>query len=520
MAEAYLVGIDAGTTVAKSVVFDLNGNEIAKAGKPVDTIHPRPGWMEHDMDQVWDAVASSISQAIKEAKVNPRDIKGVSFSAQGAGSWFVAKDGRPTRNAVGWADGRAASIIDRWRESGNLEAIFEASGFMYYSASGPGIIMPWFKENEPEVLEKSKAVMWCNDWVRYCLTGEIYTDESNGSIAMFDQKKRAYYDKVFELAGISEYRHLFPDIRQSHELGGKVTSQASAKTGLAEGTPVAMGAWDCSSTALGAGCVQQGDATSIMGTAGIHLCVSSEPVVNRAYSLACHAVPGRWLVNSMAMTAANNLDWFEREFCLAERQQAEKQGVSKYEVINREVAGVPVGSNGIMYLPFLQGERAPFVEPRARAEFFGIGNWTKRADLMRAVYEGVALATRHNYTEMEKGVPFDEVRLGGGGAQSEVWTQIIADCTGKTMKVTSGTEFGARGAAINAAVALGIYKDHKEAVSNMVRVSRVQEPDLSKTEIYGKMFDLYVKLVERDRQVWVEMCELVDSTLSGQKGCV
>lgn len=518
MAEAYLLGIDAGTTMVKSVVFDLHGNEVAKAGKPIATIHPRPGWAEHDMKEVWDAVATSIREALNKGEIKPETVKGVSMSAQGAGSWFVSKKGRPTRNAVGWADGRAAYIIDRWKEDGTLDRIFEASGFMYYSGSGPGIIVPWFKENEPQVLEQSKAVMWCNDWVRFCLTGEILTDEPDASIAMMDQKRRVYSDEVFALAGISEYKQLFPPVKQSHEIGGKVTRDAAKKTGLIEGTPVAMGAWDCSSTALGAGCVQPGDATSIVGTAGIHLCLASEPAVNRAYSLACHAVPGRWLINSMAMTAANNLDWFEREFCLAECQEAERHGQSKYEVINREVDSVPIGANGVMYLPFLQGERAPFVEPRARAEFFGMGDWTKRADLIRAVYEGVALATRHNYTQMEKGARFAEVRLGGGGAQSEVWTQIIADCTGKIMKVTSGTEFGARGAAINAAVALGIFKDHREAVGQMVSVSRVQEPDPKKTEMYAEIFKLYVKLIERNRKMWVDMCDLVDNTLS-TRGC-
>jgi sugar (pentulose or hexulose) kinase len=519
MADAYLLGIDAGTTVVKSVVFDLHGNEAAKAGKPIATIHPRPGWAEHDMHEVWDAVAVSIREALHKGGIGPEAVKGVSMSAQGAGSWFVDKNGRPTRNAVGWADGRAAYIIDRWRDDGTLDRMFEASGFLYYSGSGPGIIVPWFKENEPRVLDRSRAVIWCNDWVRFCLTGEILTDEPDGSIAMMDPQSRRYSDELFDIAGISEYRHLFPPVKQSHDIGGKVTRAAAEKTGLREGTPVAMGAWDCSSTALGAGCVQHGDATSIVGTAGIHLCIADKALVNRAYSLACHAVPGRWLINSMAMTAANNLDWFEREFCLAERVEAEEQGRSKYEVINREVDAVPIGANGVMYLPFLQGERAPFVEPRARAELFGMGHWTNRADLLRAVYEGVALATRHNYTQMEKGVPFDTVRLGGGGAQSEVWTQIIADCTGKTMEVTSGTEFGARGAAINAAVALGIYADHQEAVDRMVSVTRVQEPDLEKTEVYSRIFDLYVKLIERNRQVWVEMCDLVDNILTPREGC-
>lgn len=517
MADIYLLGIDAGTTMVKSVVFDLAGNEIAKDSKGITIIHPHPGWAEHDMNEVWDAVASSIKGAIKEAEIRPEDIKGISMSAQGAGSWFINKKGVPACNAVGWMDGRAASIIDEWQRNGTLEKIFNASGFMYYTGSGPGIILRWFMDNKPEVLEKSKAVMWCSDWVRYCLTGEILTDEPDASIAMVDPDTRRYSRKVLELAGISDYSHLLPPIKQSHEIAGNVTKKAALETGLAAGTPVAVGAWDCSSTALGAGCTEASDAASIVGTAGIHLCLTDKPVIDKAYSMACHAVPGRWLVNSMAMTAANNLDWFENNFCLAERLEADKNGVSKYEIINKKVAEVSIGSNGVMFLPFLQGERAPFVEPRARGEFLGLGHWSKREDLLRAVYEGVALATLHNYSAMEKGAQFSEVRLGGGGAQSEVWTQIIADCTGKTMKVTSGSEFGARGAAINAAVALGIFKDHAEAVKEMVKVERVQEPNPKNTEIYNDIFRVYVKLIESHKKLWVEMHELMEGTLRQDK---
>ena len=509
MAVSYLLGIDAGTTVVKSVVFDLAGNEVSKGGQGIRILHPKPGWAEHDMDEVWAAACNGIKAALAEGKIDPRDIKGVSVSAQGAGTWFVNKKGRPTCPAVSWADGRAADIIDRWNETGLIDKIFDATGFMYYTASGPGIILPWFIEHNPKVLDESMAAMWCNDWVRYCLTGEICTDEPDASIAMVDPKTRLYSQEFFKLAGIADWSHLFPPIKASHEIAGKVTRKAAEITGLVEGTPVAVGAWDCSSTALGAGCVNDGEAASIVGTAGIHLCIVDRPAVNRSYSMACHAVPHRWLINSMAMTAANNLDWFEKEFCLAEGEEAEKRGVSKYVVFNEVVQKAPLGSNGVYFLPYLQGERAPFAEPRARGEFLGLGDWSKRSDLLRAVYEGVALATRHNYEAMEAGVSFERVRLGGGGAQSAVWTQILADCTGKTMEVPSGSEFGARGAAINAAVALGIYANHTEAAKAMVKVERVQEPNPRNTEKYSELFRMYVRLVESHRRLWVDMYNIL-----------
>lgn len=512
MKKIYLLGIDAGTTIVKSVIFDLTGNEVAKASQSVSVIRPKPGWAEHDMDEVWRAAALSIRKVIAESNTRVQDIKGVSVSAQGGGIWLVNKEGKPVCNAIGWLDARASSFIDKWQKDGTSERLHEASGFIYAPGWGPCTIFPWFIENNPRVLEESKSVMWCKDWVRYCLTGDILTDETD-PLGMLEPQSRRYSREVVRLTGISDFSHLLPPIKLSHEIGGKVTKRAAQETGLAAGTPVAVGAWDVSSTALGAGCVQTDDAASIIGTAGIHVVVTDHPAVNKSYSLSCHAVPGKWLINSMAMTGASNLNWFEKEFCLAERLDAEKKKVSKYNVINQKVANIPVGSSGVIFLPFLQGERAPFVEPRARGEFFGLGDWSTRAELLRAVYEGVALAALHNYRAIEKGAQFDEVRLGGGGSQSEVWAQIIADCTGKVMKVPTGMEFGARGAVINAAVALGIYKNHAEAVKEMVQTKRVHQPNSKNTQLYREIFKIYIQLIESHERLWVEMHKLVEEKL-------
>jgi sugar (pentulose or hexulose) kinase len=509
MSASYLIGIDAGTTVMKTVVFDLAGNEIAKAAYPAEIIHAKPGWAEQDMNAVWNAVAASCKEAVCKAKIRPQDIKAVSISGQGAGTWLVDKKGTPTRYAVSWLDGRASDIIDDWKKDGTIDKLVDTCGVVYYSATCPSIIFRWFMENDRRALDDSGLVLWAKDWVRYCLTGELMTDESD-PWGMLDPATRRYSSAVAKLTGTEEFSRLLPPIRASHESAGTVTKAAAAVTGLAAGTPVAVGAWDCCSTALGQGCARPGDAFSIVGTAGIHMVVTGKPAINRASSLACHTVPGQYTVHSMAMTAANNLDWFEREFGLAERQEAEKKAVSKYDVINAAVAAAPLGANGAYFLPFLQGERAPFVEARARGEFAGLSDASTRGDLYRAVYEGVALATLHNYKAMELSCRFDTVRLGGGGAQSEVWAQIIADCTGRRLEVTTGSEFGARGAAINAAVCVGIYSDHQEAVRNMVKVKRVHEPDREKNKAYAEMFELYVRLIDSRRKLWVDMQRLVE----------
>lgn len=510
MSNYYLIGIDIGTTVIKTVVFDLVGNEIAKACSATEIIHSRPGWAEQDMDSVWQATAKSCMDVISKTGIRPKDILAVSLSGQGAGTWLIDKTGKPTRHAVSWLDGRAQDIIDAWQADGTNDKITRTCGLVYYAGSGPGVIFRWFIENDRASLEKSKSVLWAKDWVRYCLTGEIMTDETDPSMGMIDPPSRKYSSHVLELTGTSDYASLLPLIRPSQELGGKVTKAAAEATGLAEGTPVAVGAWDCTSTALGQGCIKSGDAFSILGTAGIHMVVSSKPTINSSYSLSCHTVPGQYLFHSMAMTAANNLDWFEREFGLAENQAARGQGISKYDIINSKVASVPLGANGVFFLPYLQGERAPFVEARARGEFAGLTDSSVRSDLYRAVYEGVALATLHNYKAMEVSSSFNRVRLGGGGAQSMVWSQILADCTGRVMEVTTGSEYGARGAAINAALCAGVYKDHKEAVQQMVKIKQVYQPDLKKTREYAECFEIYIKLIESRRKIWVDMFRLAE----------
>jgi sugar (pentulose or hexulose) kinase len=206
--------------------------------------------------------------------------------------------------------------------------------------------------------------------------------------------------------------------------------------------------------------------------------------------------------------AAGNLDWFEREFCAAERAEAKENGVSVYEVIGKEIANMPVGSGGIVYLPLLQGERAPFVKPEARASFFGLGDWHTRAHLLHAVYEGVALSTRHNIEAMIKQGRLDTVYVSGGGSKSAIWCQIISDCLGSNLKVPAGADSGSRGAAINAGVATGVFKDHGEGVRSMVRINRQYSPTADHVAQYDTLYDLYTTLIRASWPVWEKFAQV------------
>jgi sugar (pentulose or hexulose) kinase len=506
----YLLGIDNGTTVTKAALFDLQGREIAVGSQEVPLKHPEPGWAEQDMNEIWQAAVHAIRQCLQEAKIDPATIKGISLSGHGGGVWLLDRQGRPVRDAIIWLDGRAKPYLDRWAADGRLAELYDESGWTLFAGIGACTIFPWLMEHEPQSLEQAQVNLFSKDWIKFRLTGELNADQTMASIAHMNYQTGRYSERVLELCGIAHYRHLFPPIVPSWEVAGRVTEQAARETGLAAGTPVACGAWDGTSSTLGAGCIGVGEAASVIGTAGVHGVVSAEPDLDpeRNYSLMYHAVPERFLKNSLTMLAAGNLNWFEKEFCLAERQEAERQGVSVYQVINEEVVGVPVGAGGVLYLPFLQGERAPFVKPEARGVFFGLGDWHGRPHLLRAVFEGVALSTRDNYACMQKGKPLETTYLTGGGSRSPVWCQILADCTGNAMKVPTGVELGARGAAINAGVAVGLFADHRAAVQQMVQIEREYAPDAERNARYGQLYELYRELIEAAWPIWERSWEI------------
>lgn len=508
---SYLLGIDNGTTVTKAALFDLEGNEVAVgSSEEVKVSHPQPGWAEQNMAELWQATAEAIRQCLAEAEVDPADIAGISFSGHGGGVWLLDEAGQPVREAIIWLDARAKPYLDQWGAEGKLTQIYDESGWNLFPGIGPCALFPWLMEHEPESLEQAAINLTSKDWVKYCLTGELSTDQTMASIAHLNYQTGDYSEQVLELTGITAYRHLFPPIVPSWEVAGHVTEQAAHETGLAPGTPVACGCWDGTSSALGAGAIGVGEAASVIGTAGVHVVISDTPDLDpdRVYSLMCHTVPDHYAKNSLTMLAAGNLNWFEREFCQAEREVAEQRGVSVYEIIGEEVAEIPVGAGGVLYLPFLQGERAPFVKAEARGLFFGLGDWHKRSHLLRAIFEGVALSTRDNYAAMQKGVPLETTYLTGGGSRSPIWSQILADCTGNSMKIPTGVELGARGAAINAGVGVGLFADHQEAVAQMVGIRQEYNPVQEQTTRYDQVYTLYKNLIEAVWPIWEESWEL------------
>lgn len=510
MDKKFLLGIDNGTTTTKATLFDFNGHEIAvSSSKEVKNLHPEPAWTEQNMDEIWEATSAAIRDVLNKSKINPEEIASISLSGHGGGVWLLDENGRPVRDAIIWLDGRAKPYLEKWAKEGLLEKIYDISGWNLFAGIGPVTIFPWLMDHEPESLEKAAVNLTSKDWTKFCLTGEFSVDYTMASVALLDYQTMNFSDEVLQLVGISKYRHLLPKLIPSWEVAGYVTPGASEKTGLAEGTPVACGAFDGASSSLGSGCYKIGEAASTVATAGVHVVLSSEPIPDdeRIYSLMAYTVPDVFFKTSMAQLAAGNLEWFDREFLEAERIQAKKRGCSIYDVISEEVSEIPVGAGGVLYLPLLQGERSPFVKPEARGLFFGLGDWHTRAHLLRALFEGVALSTRHNYECMIKNEELEITYLSGGGSKNDVWCQILADCTGNKMRVPGGTDSGSRGAAINAGVAAGIFKDHAEGVDRMVDFRKEFIPNHENNKKYDQLYEIYQDLINASWPIWEKVAD-------------
>ncbi|MEM6282625.1 MAG: FGGY-family carbohydrate kinase, partial [Chloroflexota bacterium] len=337
-------------------------------------------------------------------------------------------------------------------------------------------------------------LLFCKDWIKYNLTDVLCTDQTDGSIPFLNVATRQYDAEQLARLDLSELMPKLPEIIPSHEVAGYVTERAAALTGLVAGTPVISGMMDVNANAIGVGAITAGQSFTILGTTGINCSVLNQPVFAppNIGASACHSVPGNWIRLLGAMAGTPNLDWY--------------LGCMGYDVttldfsdIERMVAEVPAGCGGVIFHPYLQGERAPFLNAGATGSFFGVTSTTTKAHLIRAVYEGVAFSVKHCYSLM--GTP-SEVFLAGGGAQSEFWSQMIADMLGCTVTVPAGAQFGTLGAAMTGGVGVGVFDSFEDAVQVCVRVERRYHADPQATAIYDAWFPVYTDLIHQMETFW------------------
>ncbi|WP_372802451.1 FGGY-family carbohydrate kinase [Paracoccus seriniphilus] len=493
--QEYWLGIDAGTTAIKAAVYRSDGTRVSLGETPSEVQLSEQGRAEQDMETVWQGVCQAIRAAL--ADIDPGLIRSVGIAAQGDGLWALDRDKKPVGNAILWNDTRAADNVSQLYDKGQARAISHACNTAIWPGTS-GTIYQWLRQAEPQRAEAIDRVMYCADWVGFRLTGEIATDFSNASIPFLDFESGGYDLDALQVLDCARLARMLNAPRHAESRLGAITAQASAATGLPEGLPVSVGTMDLSAMIIGMGMEQPGETMMILGTTAV-VTILTEKVApsDQPVGATAHHANGRLLTRILApTTGAAAFDWF----CALHPKTL--GGGSAAEIagrLNALVEQVPPGANGVTFLPYLNGERAPFVAPRARGSFFGLSSSSSKADMGRAVMEGAAFSLRHCF-EKENGRPDAPVRLTGGGARNRMWCQIIADVMQVPVLVSEASDHGLWGAACLGAAAAG----RGEACTLARRSEDVlrHDPDPATAPAYDAAFARYVALSDCCQALW------------------
>jgi L-xylulokinase len=483
----YLLGVDAGQTVTKAALFDLSGNELAVASAATLATAPHPRWQERDMDQAWTRTAGAIRRCVNRSGVDPAAVLGVGICGHGDGVHLVDAAGRPVRPAILATDSRAHRYADRFRDPALGARVLALTG-QVPAVYSPAALLAWLRDHEPASLRAARWTLFCKDWLRLRLTGEVATDASEASAYCTDVHTQAWSRDALELFGLADLAPLLPPVLPSVTPAGGVTASAAAETGLRPGTPVVAGAHDVAAAALGIGAAEPGAPSIVMGTFSINQIVADAPVTDARWQARTFLRPGRWLHMSTSPSGAANLEWAVQRF-----GPLRPDGAPDHEAAVREATGAPADGAPV-YLPFLYGSPHG-TAPGAAFAFVRASHG--RPDLLRAVLEGVVFNHRWHVAALAERFDLTHrpVRLGGGGARSPQWTQLLADALNLPVEVTDASEAGSRGAALLAGLGVKAYADPAEAVSAAVRVVRSHEPDTSAGLALDERFAVYERTV-------------------------
>ena len=485
MSRQLLLGIDIGTSACKVAAFDLQGKVIAQSNMPYNVYYPQQGWAEQDPDEWWAAICAGIKEILDSSDVSADDIAGIGVDGQSWSAIPVDKNGKVLDRTPIWMDTRSREICDRTKRLVGENRIFEIAGNDFLpSYTTPKML--WFKENRPEVYKNTALFLQSNSYIVYKLTGIYSQDMSQGyGIHFFDMNRLEYDDELAKELGLST--SLVPPLVNCDEIVGKVTAEAASLTGLKAGTPVVAGGLDAACGTLGAGVYEVGQTQEQGGQAGGMSICTDKALSHKKLILSPHVVPGKWLLQGGTVGGGGALKWFKQEF----------GSDLSFDDLTKEAEKVAAGSEGVVFLPYMAGERSPIWDPDAKGVFYGLSFDKTRGHMIRALLEGVAFSLQHNLmTAAETGAKVDVLNAMGGSANSKLWTQIKADVTGRTIQVPTSDTATTLGAAILAGIGCGLYKDYKQAVESTIVITRTQEPDMKNHEAYKKSMELYLKLYE------------------------
>ncbi len=496
----YLLGIDIGTSACKVAVFDRDGVMIDSASAEYPVYYPHAGWAEQDPKDWYQGACTALNRIWEKGKVTPENIASVGLDGQGWSAIALDKDGEVLCKTPIWMDTRATKACDYLNQKIGADQIFKIAG----NGMNPSYTTPkihWYKESLPEVYEKTEKIIHSNAYIAYRLTGALTEDVCMAYGWHCFNMQKAVWD--MDMAREMEIPEKFlPELVNCDEIVGKVSKKAAAESGLLPGTPVAAGGLDAACGTLGVGVIHDGDTQEQGGQAGgMSICLDQYKADPRLI-MSFHVVPGKWLLQGGTAGGGGVMRWFEQEFAGEERLLAAERGMSSLNQLSAMAEKIPAGSDGLVFLPYMNGERSPIWDPKAKGVFYGLDFGKTKAHMVRACMEGVAFSLKHNLDVAEGvGAPVKVLRAMGGSANSLVWTQLKADITGKTIVVPGSDTATPLGAAILAGVGTGYYKDYEEAVNITVRDKRTHTPNPENTEIYRKQYQMYRQLYEQLKDI-------------------
>lgn len=505
----YLIGIDVGTSATKTVLFEESGKVVASASKEYPLYQPQNGWAEQKPEDWRDAVLETLSQVVLKSGVLKDDIKGIGISGQMHGLVMLDENNEVLRPSIIWCDQRTGAEVEDMLKIMTREQWIEITANPPLTGWTAAKIL-WVRKNEPDLYKKCKHILLPKDYIRLVLTGVFATEVSDASgMQLLNVAKRCWSEDVLHKLDIDQ--KLLGKVYESCEVTGTLLPEIAALTGLSEETKVVGGAGDNAAAAVGTGVVRDGTAFTTIGTSGVVFAHSSQVTIDpkgRVHTCCC-AVPNAWHVMGVTQGAGLSLKWFKDNFCQDYIEEADKQGVDVYDLINRDVAEVKAGSDKLIYLPYLMGERTPHLDPDCRGVFFGLSAIHTKAHMLRAVMEGVSYSLSDcNDILKEMGIEVDQMMACGGGGKSPIWRQMLSDLYECDVKTVEQTEGPALGVAILAGVGCGIYESVESACDAMISEDKSTEPDSKQAALYKNYHSLYKKLYEDLKDSYKKLASL------------
>lgn len=472
-----LLGLDIGTSSTKCVLIDEAGRQLALAENGYGFESPQQGWAEQDPLSWWLAAVASIRQVLERSQADPTSIAGIGLTGQMHGLVLLDDAGQVLRPCIMWNDQRSAPQCERLEREIGLARLIELTGNRLL----PGFTAPkiaWVREHEPAIWSRVRHILLPKDYVRFRLSGAFATDAADASgLLLVDCAHRRWSAEMLAALGVSQ--ELLPSLHEGTEASARLAPDAATLTGLPAGLPIASGGGDQSAQAIGTGAIDEGIVSATLGTSGVVFAASRSFRATHDGSLHafCHAIPDRWHLMGVMLSAAGSLTWFAESIATDARRSALERGEDLYEVLCAEAATAPPGCDGLTFLPYLSGERCPHPDPNARGVWAGLSTRHRRNHLVRAILEGVTFGLRDCLDLIRAaGVGVREVRLSGGGARSPFWRQLCADVFGVPVVTLNANAGAAFGAAILAGVASATFTSVDDAVSRVLANTDRIEP--------------------------------------------